>query len=220
MGHCTWWTKRWWVPRQEVNKVTQQKKQNANTIERVLKICIVSPAPVGMTARKWHLQLHRTNQKKSCNQWDFPKILGFQQISINFLNSQGNFGTGGNCYCRLAKRFQGSAPWKTWRLAFWQSSWQTNGAIGSVKSYESLRLASENWRKTRPSDGKWFDNQVIITPHFGRGSFILFHDDSITLRYLPASDGSAYHGARTHGDPSVGDSYGHPKPPKAPQNEG
>ena len=96
MGHCTWWTKRWWVPQQEVNKVTQQKKQNANTIERVLKICIVSPAPVGMTARKWHLQLHRTNQKKTCNQWDFPQISGFHQISINFLNSQHNFGTRGN----------------------------------------------------------------------------------------------------------------------------
>ena len=35
MGHCTWWTKRWWVPRQEVKKVTQQKKQNAKTIEDV-----------------------------------------------------------------------------------------------------------------------------------------------------------------------------------------
>lgn len=80
MGHCTWWTKRWWVPRQEVNKVTQQKKQNANTIERVLKICIVSPAPVGMTARKWHLQLHRTNQKKYAISGIFPKYWDFSKF--------------------------------------------------------------------------------------------------------------------------------------------
>ena len=193
------------------------KGSKTPTQYKVLKICIFSPAPAGMTARKWHLQLHRTNQKKTCNQWDLLRdFTKFPSTSWTFRGISKLVEL-----VRLAKRFQGSAPWKTWRLAFWQSSWRAKDAIGSVKSYESLRLAPENWRKTRPSDdGKWFGNQVIINPRFGRDSVISFHDDSITLRYLPASDGSAYHGARTQGDPSIGDSYQHPKRPKAPQNEG
>ena len=75
---CTWWTKRWWVPRKEVNEVTQQKKQNANTIEGVKNMHRQSwPSwddckKVTLTA-SWN---YRTNQKSGIfpKYWDFTKF--------------------------------------------------------------------------------------------------------------------------------------------------